>query len=167
MSLRVSVVLFDTNGAVMKSSTVAYSATALTDDMPSTGIMTFMPRNAAPLAVKSTAPFDDVPTAITVLMPLSLRTFARSVFRNLSGPASTCGSFACGRDIRKHVGGRRVGDDAVDDGGFRGARVREQLFHRRQGGDAARPLAAILFHEIEHQQRGGFHIGRDRFEHRR
>ena len=51
--------------------------------MPSTGTMTFMPRNAAPLAVKSTAPFADVPTAITVVMPLSLRIFSRSVLQEL------------------------------------------------------------------------------------
>ncbi len=43
-----------------------------------------MPRNAAPLPVNSTAPLAAVPTTITVLMPLSLRIFSRSVFRNLS-----------------------------------------------------------------------------------
>jgi len=51
MSLRVSVVLFETSGAVMNSITVEYSATGSTADMPSTGTITFMPRNAAPLAV--------------------------------------------------------------------------------------------------------------------
>ena len=60
--------------------------------MPSTGTMTFRPRNAAPAAVNSTAPFEAVPVTITVWMPLSLRILARSVLRNLSGPACTQGS---------------------------------------------------------------------------
>ena len=51
MSLRVSLAFADRPGAVMASSTVAYSAIGSIADMPSTGMITFMPRKAAPLAV--------------------------------------------------------------------------------------------------------------------
>ena len=50
MSLFVNVVLADTEGAFMNMNTVLYSAYGSTADIPSTGMITFIPRSAAPLA---------------------------------------------------------------------------------------------------------------------
>src|SRR5262249_49064135 len=51
MSLLVSVVFAETCGAFMNVKTAEYSAEGSTAEMPSTGKITFMPRNAAPLPV--------------------------------------------------------------------------------------------------------------------
>src|SRR6266511_2257460 len=55
--------------------------------MPSTGTITLNPRSAAAPAVCNTEVCACVPIATTVLMPLSLRVFSRSLAMNLSDRA--------------------------------------------------------------------------------
>ena len=56
-------------------------------DMPSTGTITLKPFSAAVAEVCSTEVCACVPIATTVLMPLSLSVFSRSLLMNLSGPS--------------------------------------------------------------------------------
>jgi hypothetical protein len=111
ISALVSVVFADSEGALTNIKALARSAKGSVADMPPTGTMTFMPRNAAPAAVNSTAPFDAVPVTMTVWMPLSLRIFVRSVLMNqigvdeLVGPGLYPGLVAkrgdIGHDVRR------------------------------------------------------------------
>ena len=104
-----------TAGAFARCQAVYCSGYAGSADIPSTGTMTRIPRSAAPLAVKSTAPCAAVPITMTVSIPRSLRIFSRSVLMNLSGPDWTDGSFGAAATSLTNVGGRRVRDNAVDD----------------------------------------------------
>src|SRR5207244_4720719 len=83
-------------GTLTRCHTTYCSTYVFSAEIPSTGTITFIPRIAAPLAVYSTAPCAAVPTTITVLVPLSLRIFSRSVPENLSTPDDITGSFAAG-----------------------------------------------------------------------
>ncbi|MCK9227750.1 MAG: hypothetical protein M0P30_08155 [Syntrophorhabdaceae bacterium] len=89
MSVRVMVTCPETRGAFKRCQMVYCSGYRSSAEIASTGTMTLNPRSAAPLAVYNTAPCAAVPATMTVVTPLFLRMFSRSVPRNLSGPDET------------------------------------------------------------------------------
>src|SRR4051794_11730932 len=110
MRLLVSVVLAETCGALRKLSTVAYSATASTADMPSTGMTTSMPQGRAARGIKHGA-VRRRPNGDDRLDALILENLLEIGFSELVRPRQHVRLVGQRRDVLDDVGGRRVGDD--------------------------------------------------------